>query len=150
MSGPHDRFIRYVLEHPERAAALLHTLLPPGFVARVDWSTLRSHPTALVDPAIRETRGTRASRSGCAAARAGPSSSSSTSRAWMGAWWYACVSTCRACSTSGSSSTSAAGRRQLLILPVVLYHGPREPRTEPRRLEELLKISLEDARWEGG
>ncbi|OJT19481.1 hypothetical protein BO221_34420 [Archangium sp. Cb G35] len=56
MSGPHDRFIRYVLEHPERAAALLHTLLPPGFAARVDWSTLRSQSPTIVDTAIRESR----------------------------------------------------------------------------------------------
>lgn len=39
MSGPHDRFIRYVLEHSERAAALLHLVLPPGFAARMEWST---------------------------------------------------------------------------------------------------------------
>jgi hypothetical protein len=41
MSGPHDRFIRYVLEHSERATALLRTVLPPGLAARVRWSTLR-------------------------------------------------------------------------------------------------------------
>jgi hypothetical protein len=36
-----------------------------------------------------------------------------------------------------------------LILPVVLYHGPRGPWTALRRLEELLELPLKQARREG-
>ena len=148
MSGPHDRFIRYVLEHPERAAALLHTLLPPGFAARVDWSTLRSHPTALVDPAMRETQG-----------------DSSFSVRLRGSSRQAFILLEHQSHVDGRM---AARMRQYvsrlldgwerqhrrtghlpLVLPVVLYHGPRGPWTAPRRLEELLGIPLEEARHEG-
>ena len=56
MSGPHDRFVRYTLGHPERAAAELRAALPARLVARVDWSTLRREPSNVVDAQLRETQ----------------------------------------------------------------------------------------------
>jgi hypothetical protein len=148
MSGPHDRFIRYVLEHSERAAALLHVLLPPGFAARVDWSTLRSHPTALVDPAIRETR---SDLSFSVRLRGGSRRAfillehQSSVEGRMAARMRQYVSRL----IDQWEQQHRRGGPQPLILPVVLYHGPRGPWTAPRRLEELLRISLEEARREG-
>jgi predicted transposase/invertase (TIGR01784 family) len=148
MSGPHDRFIRYVLEHPERAAALLHTLLPPGFAARVEWSTLRIHPTALVDSAIRETRGD----SSFSVRLRG-----SSRRAFILLEHQSRVERHMAVRMRQYVShlldhweqQHQRTRHQPLILPVVLYHGPRGPWTAPRRVEELVDIPLEEARREG-
>jgi predicted transposase YdaD len=148
MSGPHDRFIRYVLEHSERAAALLHTVLPPGFSARVDWSTLRSHPTALVDSVIRETRGdsifsVRLRGSSRRAFILLEHQSHVEGR--MAARMRQYVSRL----LDRWERQHQRGRHQPLILPVVLYHGPRGAWTAPRRLEELLDIPLAEARREG-
>lgn len=148
MSGPHDRFIRYVLEHPKRAAALLHLVLPPGFAARMEWSTLRSHPTALVDSAIRETRGD----SSFSVRLRG-----SSHRAFILLEHQSRVERRMAARMRQYVSRMLdhweqqhrSIRHQPLILPVVLYHGPRGPWTAPRRVEELLDISLEEARHEG-
>ncbi|WP_375770258.1 Rpn family recombination-promoting nuclease/putative transposase [Archangium gephyra] len=148
MSGPHDRFIRYVLEHSERAAALLHALLPPGFAARVDWSTLRSHPTALVDSAIRETRGDLSfsvQLRGSSRRAFILLEHQSRVEGRMAARMRQYVSRL----IDQWEQQHPRGGPQPLILPVVLYHGPRGPWTAPRRLEELLKISLEEARREG-
>jgi len=147
MSGPHDRFIRYVLEHSERAAALLHTLLPPGFAARVDWSTLHGQSTAIVDPALRETRGdllfsVRLRGSSRRAfillehqsrveARMAARMRQYVSR--LLDWW---------------ERQHRRSSPPPLILPVVLYHGPRGPWTAPLRFEELLEVPLEGARRE--
>jgi hypothetical protein len=148
MSGPHDRFIRYVLEHSGRAAALLHTLLPPGFTARVDWSTLRSHPTALVDPAIRETRSdlifsVRLRGSSQRAFILLEHQSSVEGRMAVRMRQY--VSRL----LDHWERQHRRGKQQPLILPVVLYHGPRGPWTAPLRVEELLEVPLEEARREG-
>lgn len=48
MSGPHDRFVRYTLGQPERAAAELRAALPARLAALVDWSTLRREPSNVV------------------------------------------------------------------------------------------------------
>ncbi|HYI01968.1 Rpn family recombination-promoting nuclease/putative transposase [Hyalangium sp.] len=56
MSGPHDRFVRYTLGHPARAAAELRAALPANLVAQVDWSTLRREPSNVVDAQLRETQ----------------------------------------------------------------------------------------------
>jgi predicted transposase YdaD len=148
MSGPHDRFIRYVLEHSERAAALLHTVLPPGFAARVDWSTLRSQPTALVDTAIRETRGdlsfsVRLRGSSRRAFILLEHQSRVEGR--MAARMRQYVSRL----LDRWEQQHRRTRHPPLILPVVLYHGPRGPWTAPRRVEELLEVPLEEARREG-
>jgi predicted transposase YdaD len=148
MSGPHDRFIRYVLEHSARAAALLHTLLPPGFSARVDWSTLRSQSTAIVDTAIRETRSdlifsVRLRGSSRQAFIVLEHQSRVEGR--MAARMLEYVSRL----LHHGEARHRHGGPQPLILPVVLYHGPRGPWTAPRRLEELLEIPLAEARREG-
>ncbi|KFA92903.1 Rpn family recombination-promoting nuclease/putative transposase [Archangium violaceum] len=148
MSGPHDRFIRYVLEHPERAAALLHTLLPPGFAARVDWSTLRSQSPTIVDTAIRESRsdllfsvrlrgGSRRAlilleHQSRVEGRMAVRMRQYVSR--LLDWW---------------ERQHRRGSAPPLIVPVVLYHGPRGPWTAPLRVEELLKVPLKEARREG-
>lgn len=148
MSGPHDRFIRYVLEHSERATALLHLVLPAGFATRMEWSTLRSHPTALVDSAIRETRG---DLSFSVRLRG------SSRRAFILLEHQSRVERRMAARMRQYVSRlldrweqqHQRTRYQPLILPVVLYHGPQGPWTAPRRVEELLDIPLEEARREG-
>ena len=145
MSGPHDRFIRYVLEHSERAAALLRTVLPPGLSARVRWSTLRGHPTALVDSSIRESL---SDLSFSVRLRG------SSRRAFILLEHQSRVERRMAARMRRYVSRlldrwEQQHRHQPLILPVVLYHGPHGPWTAPRRVEELLDIPLEEARREG-
>ncbi|HYO73197.1 MAG TPA: Rpn family recombination-promoting nuclease/putative transposase [Archangium sp.] len=148
MSGPHDRFIRYVLEHPERAAALLSTLLPPGFTARVEWSTLRSQSTTIVDTAIRESRSDL-----LFSVRLRGSSQrafillehQSRVEGHMAVRMRQYVSRL----LDGWERQHRHSRPPPLILPVVLYHGPRGPWTAPLRVEELLEVPLEEARREG-
>ena len=148
MSGPHDRFFRYVLEHPGRAAALLHALLPPGFAARLDWSTLRSQSTAIVDTAIRETRNdllfSVQLRGGSRPAFILLEHQSSVDGR-MAARMLEYVSRL----LHHWEKRHPSGGPLPLILPVVLYHGPRGPWTAPRRLEELLELPLKQARREG-
>jgi predicted transposase YdaD len=55
MTGPHDRFFRYLFNHPARAEALLRHNLPASLVAEVDWSSLRRESGTLADW-DRETR----------------------------------------------------------------------------------------------
>ena len=148
MSGPHDRFIRYVLEHSERASALLRTLLPPGLAARVRWSTLRGHPTALVDSSIRESRG---DLSFSVHLRGSPR------RAFILLEHQSRVERLMAIRMRQYVSRLMDGwerqyrstRHPPLILPVVLYHGPQGPWTAPRSVEALLDLPLEEARREG-
>ncbi|AKI99921.1 putative transposase YdaD [Archangium gephyra] len=147
MSGPHDRFIRYVLEHSRRAAALLYTLLPPGLAARVDWSTLRSQSTAVVDTAIRETRNdllfsVRLRGSARPAFILLEHQSSVDGR--MAARMLEYVSRL----LHHWEQQHPSGGPRPLILPVVLYHGPRGW-TAPRRFEALLGVPLAQARREG-
>ncbi|HYH94555.1 Rpn family recombination-promoting nuclease/putative transposase [Hyalangium sp.] len=54
MPGPHDLFVRYTFDHPERAAAELRAVLPPEVVAQVDWSSLRREVGSVVDAELRE------------------------------------------------------------------------------------------------
>nr|WP_075306250.1 Rpn family recombination-promoting nuclease/putative transposase [Hyalangium minutum] len=56
MSGPHDLFARFAFGQPERAAAELRAMLPPEFVAGVDWSSLRRESGSVVDPELRTPR----------------------------------------------------------------------------------------------
>ncbi len=148
MSGPHDRFIRYVLEHSERAAALLRTVLPPGLAARVRWSTLRGHPSDLVDSSIRESRG---DLSFSVRLRG------SSRRAFILLEHQSRVERRMAARMRRYVSRlldrweqqHRGTRHQPLILPVVLYHGPQGPWTAPRSVESLLDIPLEEARREG-
>jgi len=147
MSGPHDRFIRYVLEHSERAAALLRTVLPPGLAARVRWSTLRGQPTALVDSSIRESQG---DLSFSVRLRG------SSRRAFILLEHQSRVERRMAARMRRYVSRlldrweqqHRGTRHQPLILPVVLYHGPHGPWTAPRSVEALLDIPLEEARRE--
>jgi hypothetical protein len=55
MTGPHDRFFRYIFNHPARAEALLRHHLPASLIAEVDWSSLRRESGTLTDW-DRETR----------------------------------------------------------------------------------------------
>jgi hypothetical protein len=55
MTGPHDRFFRYLFNHPARAEALLRYNLPESLVAEVLWSSLRRESGTFVD-GERETR----------------------------------------------------------------------------------------------
>jgi predicted transposase YdaD len=55
MTGPHDRFFRYIFSSPARAEALLRHNLPAQLTAEVDWSTLRLESGTLV-VGERETR----------------------------------------------------------------------------------------------
>ena len=55
MASPHDRFFRYLFNHPGRAEALLRHNLSPQLIAHVDWSSLRRESGTLVEGA-RETR----------------------------------------------------------------------------------------------
>ncbi|HYO58199.1 Rpn family recombination-promoting nuclease/putative transposase [Archangium sp.] len=136
MSGPHDRFIRYVLEHSERAAALLRIVLPPGLAARVRWSTLRGHPTDLVDSSIRESRG---DLSFSVRLRG------SSRRAFILLEHQSRVERRMAARMRRYVSRlldrwerqHRRGMHLPLILPVVLYHGPQGPWTAPRSVEEL-------------
>jgi predicted transposase YdaD len=148
MSGPHDRFIRYVLEHSERAAPLLRTVLPPGLAARVRWSTLRGHPTVLVDSSIRESRG---DLSFSVRLRGSPRRAfillehQSRVERSMAARMRRYVSRL----LERWEQQHRRTRHQPLILPVVLYHGPQGLWTAPRSVEGLLDVPLEEARREG-
>jgi hypothetical protein len=55
MTRPHDRFFRYLFNHPARIEALLRHNLPASFIAEVDWPSLRRESGALADW-DRETR----------------------------------------------------------------------------------------------
>jgi predicted transposase YdaD len=55
MTGPHDRFFRYLFNHPARAEALLRHNLPASLIAEVDWPSLRRESGTLADWE-RETR----------------------------------------------------------------------------------------------
>jgi hypothetical protein len=55
MTGPHDRFFRYLFNPPARAEALLRHNLPAQLAAEVDWATLRRESGTLVE-GERETR----------------------------------------------------------------------------------------------
>jgi len=55
MTGPHDRFFRYIFNPPARAEALLRHNLPAHLAAEVDWSSLRRESGTLVNWE-RETR----------------------------------------------------------------------------------------------
>jgi predicted transposase/invertase (TIGR01784 family) len=148
MSGPHDRFIRYVLEHPGRAAALLHTLLPSGFAARVDWSTLRNQSTAIVDTAIRESQSdllfsVRLRGSSRRAFILLEHQSRVEGR--MAARMRRYVSRL----LDHWERQHRSSRQRPLIIPLVLYHGSRGPWTAPLRVEELLGVPLRELRREG-
>ena len=51
-NSPHDALFRYTFGQPEHAAALLQTILSPGLVAELDWSTLTLLPGTRVDRAL--------------------------------------------------------------------------------------------------
>jgi predicted transposase YdaD len=55
MTGPHDRFFRYLFNPPSRAEALLRHNLPTQLASEVDWATLRRESGTLVE-GERETR----------------------------------------------------------------------------------------------
>jgi predicted transposase YdaD len=55
MTGPHDRFFRYIFNPPVRAEALLRHNLPVDLATEVDWASLRRESGTLVDWQ-RETR----------------------------------------------------------------------------------------------
>jgi hypothetical protein len=48
MTGPHDRFFRYIFNPPARAEALLRHNLPAPHIAELDWSSLRRESGTLV------------------------------------------------------------------------------------------------------
>jgi predicted transposase/invertase (TIGR01784 family) len=53
---PHDRLFHYVFSNPVHAAGELQMLLPSELSRRMDWSTLETLPTRLVDQTLAELR----------------------------------------------------------------------------------------------
>jgi predicted transposase YdaD len=147
MSGPHDRFIRHVLEHSARAASLLRLVLPPGLSSRVRWSTLRSLPTSLVDSSIRESRGDLS----FSVRLRGSSRPAFILLEHQSRLERRMAARMRQYVSRLLEHWERQHRHSLplpLILPVVLYHGPQGPWTAPRSTEQLLEVPLEAARRE--
>jgi hypothetical protein len=139
MSGPHDRFVRYTLGHPERAAAELRAALPAELVAQVDWSTLRREPSNVVDAQLRETQSDLLFSAQLTGGQ--PVlifvliEHQSTVDRWMALRMLKYVV------RQWEAWHQQHPERPLpVIVPLVLYHGPEGRWTAPLRVEELVEM----------
>lgn len=148
MSGPHDRFVRYTLGPPERAAAELRAALPARLAALVDWSTLRREPSNVVDAQLRETQSDLLFS---AQLTSGPPvlifvliEHQSTVDRWMALRMLKYV-----VRQWEAWHQQHPDRPLPVIVPLVLYHGPEGPWTAPMRVEALVDLPEEhEARQE--
>jgi hypothetical protein len=148
MPGPHDLFVRFTFDHPERAAAELCVALPPHVVAQVDWSTLRRVPGSVVDVELRETETDLLFSARLVGGR--PvlfyvllEHQSSVNR-WMA------LRMLRYVVRQLEHWRQAHPGSTLLpvIIPLVLYHGPGGAWSAPLRLEELFDLPSEGEQLE--
>jgi hypothetical protein len=143
MSGPHDLFVRYTFDHPERAAAELRAVLPPEVVAQVDWSSLHRESGSVVDAELRE----RQSDLLFSARLHGGQPlllylllehQSSVDR-WMAFRMLHYVMR----QLERWRQQHPESEKLPIILPVVMYHGPEGRWTAVRRMEELFELPEE-------
>jgi predicted transposase YdaD len=140
MSGPHDLFVRFTFDHPERAAAELRAALPSHIVAQVDWSTLRRVPGSVVDVELRETETDLLFSAQLSGGR--PvlfyillEHQSSVDR-WMALRMLRYV--VRQLEHWRQEHPGSA--LLPIIIPVVLYHGPEKAWSAALRVEELFDV----------
>jgi predicted transposase/invertase (TIGR01784 family) len=143
MSGPHDLFVRFTFDHPERAAAELRAALPSYVVAQVDWSSLRRVPGSVVDVELRETEidllfSARLSSGRPVLFYILLEHQSSVDR-WMALRMLRYVVR----QLEHWRQEHSGGELLPVIIPVVLYHGPEGPWTAPLRVEELFDVPSE-------
>jgi hypothetical protein len=143
MSGPHDLFVRFTFDHPERAAAGLRAALPSYVVDQVDWSSLRRVPGSVVDVELRETEidllfSARLSSGRPVLFYILLEHQSSVDR-WMGLRMLRYVVR----QLEHWRQEHPGGGLLPVIIPVVLYHGPESPWTAPLRVEELFDLPAE-------
>ncbi|WP_224370589.1 Rpn family recombination-promoting nuclease/putative transposase [Hyalangium versicolor] len=145
MSGPHDLFVRFTFENPERAEAELRAALPPNIVAQVDWSSLRRESGSVIDPELRETETDLLFSARLAGGQ--PllvylllEHQSSVDR-WMALRMLRYV-----VRHLENWRKSHPGSVLLpVVIPLVLYHGPDGSWSAPRRVEELFDVPGEES-----
>jgi hypothetical protein len=137
MSGPHDLFVRFTFDQPERAAAELRAALPPQMVAQVDWDSLRREPGSVVDAELRETESDLLFSARLSGGR--PmlfyvllEHQSSVDR-WMALRMLRYVVR----QLERWRQDHPDSELLPVIIPLVLYHGPGGAWSAPRRVEEL-------------
>ncbi len=143
MSGPHDLFVRYTFDHPERAAAELRAVLPPDMVAQVDWSSLRRESGSVVDAELRE----RQSDLLFSARLHGGEplllylllEHQSSVDKWMAFRMLRYVMR----QLERWRRQHPESEKLPVILPVVMYHGPEGGWTAARRMEDLFYLPAE-------
>ena len=148
MSGPHDLFVRFTFDHPERAAAELRAALPSDVVDQVDWSSLRRVPGSVVDVKLRETEIDLLFSAQLTTGR--PvlfyillEHQSSVDR-WMALRMLRYVVR----QLEHWRQEHSGDGLLPVIIPVVLYHGPEGPWTAPLSVEELFDLPTEGAQRE--
>ncbi|OJT17839.1 hypothetical protein BO221_43355 [Archangium sp. Cb G35] len=150
MSGPHDLFVRYTFGHPERAEAELRAVLPAYVVSEVDWSSLRQESGSVVDPELRETESdllfTARLRTGRSLLLYVLLEHQSSVEPWMALRMLRYVVR----QLERWRQAHPDSKLLPLIIPLVMYHGPEEAWTAPRRVEDLFELPDEEAereRW---
>jgi predicted transposase YdaD len=140
MSGPHDLFVRFTFGHPERAAAELRAVLPPGVEAEVDWSTLHRESGSVVDPKLRETENdllfSARMRGGRPLLFYVLLEHQSSVDKWMALRMLRYV--VRQLEHWHQHHPESA--MLPVIIPLVMYHGPEGAWSAPRRVEELFDL----------
>ncbi|MFL5346732.1 MAG: Rpn family recombination-promoting nuclease/putative transposase [Hyalangium sp.] len=143
MPGPHDLFVRYTFDHPERAAAELRAVLPPEVAAQVDWSSLRRESGSVVDAELRE----RQSDLLFSARLCGGEplllylllEHQSSVDKWMAFRMLRYVMR----QLERWRQQHPESEKLPVVLPVVMYHGPEGRWTAARRMEELFHLPAE-------
>jgi predicted transposase YdaD len=151
MSGLHDLFARYTFGHPERAAAELRAVLPAHVVSEVDWSSLKREHGSVVDPELRETESdllfTARLQTGHPLLLYVLLEHQSSVDRWMALRMLRYV-----VRQVERWRQEHPGSQVLpvIIIPLVMYHGPEGTWTAPRRVEDLFDLpegEEERERW---
>ena len=144
MPGPHDLFVRYTFGQPERAAAELRAVMPPGVVSQVDWSTLRRESGSVVDPELRETQSdllfSARLRGGRALLFYVLLEHQSSVNRWMALRMLRYVVR----QLEHWRKANPESEKLPVVVPLVMYHGPEGTWSAPRRMEELFDLPDEE------
>ena len=148
MPGPHDLFARFTFGAPERAAAELRAVLPPHVVSEVDWSSLRRESGSVVDPELRETESdllfTARLRTGRALLLYVLLEHQSSVDRWMALRMLRYVVR----QLEHWRQQHPESPVLPIIIPLVMYHGPEDTWSAPRRVEELFDLPDEETQRE--
>jgi plasmid stabilization system protein ParE len=148
MSGPHDLFARFTFSHPERAAAELRAVLPSDVAAQVDWASLRSESTSVVDPELRERQSdllfSARLHEGLPVLLYFLIEHQSSVDRWMSFRMLRYVVRL----LEHWRQQHPSSEKLPVIIPIVMHHGSEGGWTAPRRVEELFHLPSGAAeRW---